>query len=719
MTEIVIQDTRFGPLRDEAHGSGGIGTFGVNGKFYTVPINIPFDANDDLLVVIINAGLKYVLAEDLICDCDDEESGPQLTFEPTSFSGPAANGTVIGAIGNPFVGATTYAAIGSAGVLNVTGSDVTRGPTASVDGVAYGIKIRATAADGQSEVAKTFSLTSIGSSTIPDPTNAFIWDDDFETDPDAWANLAYIIQMHRTGVIDLKGIIVCSAFNTAPPAVRACLDAYGLNSIPIGWTGRSGLANPDFSSTKMRDKFGKTAETGAASRYFSAAALYRQLLVDNYGIHIATGGFTKPLVELLNSTADGISSLNGADLIAARVPNVYIGLGMRPSGHQGTTSASWTGNIEENNTAFDRADAVTFCANFPGNIVFYAFPHADDFAATHLPVHVKNTNDTEIDPIRYGFVAAGTGVGTGTTGFSVGPLFDSNNERLVGDIVQAQVAIDHLLGTPTAHFTLSAVGAATVNSGNGFMSFALGGHGRHRYATLNDPTGMHTYWQGVLDALSSPSSVNLYKDSTNALNGNLVNGATKTDNAALAPDGTMTADRLSGAGFGGHEVAWLTAASHAYTHTFFIKKTTGRTRFPCYAAQFRQGDSTVISEAGCIINTNTGAVYAATGVAAPAFGSVNCTATVVDGSTANVGPNAGDYWFVKVRFTTPALTVLTSTYYSPSAGSTGTDATRDGSGATVTADLWGHQLEPVADYGGALLVTDGDCTWKIGPPTTT
>jgi hypothetical protein len=346
----------------------------------------------------------------------------------------------------------------------------------------------------------------IGSGTITN--RAFIWDDDFETDPDAWANFAYILQKHREGVIDLKGVIVCSKFDTSPPAVRAVLDKYALTGIPVGWKQRSGQSNPDFYNTKTRDKFGTPGETGAASKYKAAGLLYRELLVANPGVYIATGGFMDPLVDLMNSAADSISTMTGAQLIASAAPKLFVGLAMRPNGNQSSTTG-WTGGINENNEALSLAAAVSFTNSFPGNITFYSFPGLSDFPSLHLPNHVKNTNDMDVDPLRYAFVQGCISTGTGDFG-AVGPLGTTTNpattERIAGDIVQFQVAVDDLLGTPTANFRISSGGVLALNATTGVSAFTMGGHARHKYATLTTaPQTIHDYWQSEIDALVPPT----------------------------------------------------------------------------------------------------------------------------------------------------------------------------------------------------------------------
>jgi hypothetical protein len=539
----------------------------------------------------------------------------------------------------------------------------------------------------------------------------FILDDDFETDPDAWANLAYVIHQHWIGHIDLKGIIICSLFNTSPCAVRAALDAYGLGNVPVGWTPRTGKGNPDFYNAKTRDKFGIAGETGASPRFKAAASLYRELLVNNPGVHIVTGGFMNPLVELLYSKPDRYSKKNGVDLITACQPRLFVGLTTRPKGNQASTTG-WTGGASENNTALSLAAAVNFVDHFPGQIIFYSFPSLEEFGAIQLPIHVRTANDMEIDPIRYAFVLGGRSIATGDIG-PVGPLFDSHDDRYAGDIVQIQAALDVMLNDPTAHFQYSSGGVLSIDPSTGLSAFRLGGHARHRYITLvAPPTAMHQLWQSALDSLTPPTSVNMWRYS-DQLYGSMLDGATVAKNSATAPDGTPTADTLTASRYGGHAISFPAAANHAYTHSFFIKKTDGRTRFPCVSAQFLNG-STVLNECGAIINTNSGAGYAASHAPAPGFGSVPCTIHVADGSHAINGTHASEYWFVTETFTAPADCNMVTVYHGAGPGRSTADASRDGAAADVSQVYWGNQFEPSPSY-SAIRTTNGECSWTSRP----
>jgi hypothetical protein len=572
----------------------------------------------------------------------------------------------------------------------------------------YVVTVRATDTAGNTtDQTITLTVTNAADTT----SKALVLDDDFETDPDAWTNLGVAMRRHKTGDINLVGVIVCSRFDTSPCAVRAVLDAYGLTAVPVGWTPRTGSYNPDYFATSMRDKFGLAGETGSAARYTPAAALYRQILVAHPGVRIATGGFLKPLEELRLSAADGISPLTGSALIAASAPKLFVGVGRKPLGQYGNVNA-FSGGTQENNTGFDRANVSSFTDNFPGSISFYPFPEGSDFTNSHPLIHIKDTNDTEIDPLRYGYLRGITLVANNSSNQSVGPL-GTNGEREAGDLPIIQAAIDDILGTPTANVAFSATGVYDITPDTGTTSFTTGGHNRHRYFRLTTAKAtLETLWQGDLDALLPPTSVNYWKDST-AFGGSSDSGGVITNNNATAPDGTLTADTITGSGWGGGVRLFSSPASRSWTLAFAIKKTAGRTRFPAVGIQFRSG-ATVRSEAGAVINTNTGVGYAATGGVAPSYGSVACTVTVEEGATALPfgNSNRADYWVVKISFTVPSNATTFAVYLQSASGNNATSFTRDNLGGSTSQVYANYQLEPVSAFSG-WLPTDGDCTWQV------
>jgi hypothetical protein len=86
-------------------------------------------------------------------------TAPRLTADQNRF-GAAPAGSLVARLSNPFEGATSYAAIGTVPAqLALSGGRIVRGDTAPVEGNSYAIKVRATSADGQREVAETLRFT--------------------------------------------------------------------------------------------------------------------------------------------------------------------------------------------------------------------------------------------------------------------------------------------------------------------------------------------------------------------------------------------------------------------------------------------------------------------------------------------------------------------------------------------------------------------------------
>lgn len=125
----------------------------------------------------------------------------------------------------------------------------------------------------------------------------------------------------------------------------------------------------NFTPTGQRDYQAtmKTRVAGyidAARIYEDAVTVYRRVLSQATApIDILAVGFLNNLRELLLSTADGVSSLSGAQLVAQKCRRLWVMGGRYPSGTEN--------NFAVNATA--RTAAAYVCGNWPSEIYFCGF----------------------------------------------------------------------------------------------------------------------------------------------------------------------------------------------------------------------------------------------------------------------------------------------------------------------------------------------------------
>ncbi|KAI0162440.1 inosine/uridine-preferring nucleoside hydrolase [Pestalotiopsis sp. NC0098] len=124
----------------------------------------------------------------------------------------------------------------------------------------------------------------------------------------------------------------------------AILGYYGQN-VPIGirkpFTNVSYFDNFYYQAGEYASKIayhhsGGNLTWGNADDAWDAVSLYRKVLseADDNSVTIASIGFFENLSDLLNSTADEYSSLDGPDLITAKVSELVIMGGNYPSGYE-------------------------------------------------------------------------------------------------------------------------------------------------------------------------------------------------------------------------------------------------------------------------------------------------------------------------------------------------------------------------------------------------
>jgi hypothetical protein len=159
--------------------------------------------------------------------------------------------------------------------------------------------------------------------------------------------------------------------------------------------------------------------------------------------------------------------------------------------------------------------------------------------------------------------------------------------------------------------------------------------------------------------------------------------ATVTANTNVAPDGTTTADTVASNGVSGTpgftQVVTISSITD-YIARLYVLKTSGATRFPSSSLYFAGGGTA--REWGCVLNTNTGVAYPASGWA--------------DGAPTTTVTSVGDYWLLSMQQGSLTGNTTAQAFFSPGVNTTGNSGTR---GVTTTGSnvVWGADLRPAND----------------------
>lgn len=176
-----------------------------------------------------------------------------------------------------------------------------------------------------------------------------IWDADMSTDVDDAGALAVLHALADLGECDIIALMVSSINGATPLAMDAINHYYGRAGIPIGV--RPDIGGPfgggNYPAAVAEDFDHPTYEDPADCPL--AVTLYRQLLADadDASITIISTGYLTNLEALLASTADGISALSGADLVAQKVVEWVCMGGAYPSGSEFNFDSSGDDSAEQ------------------------------------------------------------------------------------------------------------------------------------------------------------------------------------------------------------------------------------------------------------------------------------------------------------------------------------------------------------------------------------
>ncbi len=280
-------------------------------------------------------------------------SNPKPTISSFTANPTAINSGSSSTLSWTVTGALTLSING--GVGSVTGtSSISVSPTATTT-----YTLTATNNGGTSTAQTTINVTpplTAGAVNV-------ILDDDLADDTDDVGDMALLWQLTKRKESNVLAIIISSTNPYSAPAAAAIATYYNHATTPIG--AYQGNTPNSYSSTfsyytqQVAAQFGNPSQT--RTNFPDSTTVYRQALAaaPNGSVYIVAGGFYEPLMALLKSPADSISSKTGSQLVAQKVAALIPAAGWFPS----------SGNPGTSNFAFDSAAASYVFANWPTAIV--------------------------------------------------------------------------------------------------------------------------------------------------------------------------------------------------------------------------------------------------------------------------------------------------------------------------------------------------------------
>lgn len=189
----------------------------------------------------------------------------------------------------------------------------------------------------------------------------FILGTDWWTDCDDAVAIRMLARYMHGGRIDLIGIAVNACMDYSIASIRGFMDKEGIGSIPLGID----LEATDFGGRPpYQEKYAlRHSLTYRNEDVEDALRLYRRLLADaDEPIEIIEIGYPQVLAALLESGADDLSPLSGAELVAKKVKKLWIMAG------------KWDADGERENNfcrnARSRIAAEKLCRLWPTDITF-------------------------------------------------------------------------------------------------------------------------------------------------------------------------------------------------------------------------------------------------------------------------------------------------------------------------------------------------------------
>jgi hypothetical protein len=161
--------------------------------------------------------------------------------------------------------------------------------------------------------------------TKPNVPAQLVFDDDGCSDADNIYALSMAIAADKLGYVNLVGVVDTVGDGVSEAMYRQMLNQAGLSQVPVSvpssFTLGGGLCNAADINTYDAETNAVTPQTTGA--YTQAAGMYRTILAANptTPVYIVLGGSFRGVSDLMQSSADAISSLTGAQLVAQNAAN--------------------------------------------------------------------------------------------------------------------------------------------------------------------------------------------------------------------------------------------------------------------------------------------------------------------------------------------------------------------------------------------------------------
>ena len=148
----------------------------------------------------------------------------------------------------------------------------------------------------------------------------YIFDTDAGSDCDDMMALAYLANMERRGVIDVKCVTYSHASKDGPAAIRAFFRNLSLPIPPVGQMTHGKVINDNYCKA-LADKFATEEDR---KETLDAVSVLRKALVESENAVICAVGPLTNISDLLLSEPDLISDLNGVELVKAKCSKVVM-----------------------------------------------------------------------------------------------------------------------------------------------------------------------------------------------------------------------------------------------------------------------------------------------------------------------------------------------------------------------------------------------------------
>lgn len=288
-----------------------------------------------------------------------------------------------------------------------------------------------------------------------------IIDTDNDSDCGDAAALGLLLQLEALGECRVIAVTVASENTKAAPCTRVMFNYAGRSAVPLGAlqdTGRITSSGSNYDSTVVTNLGVANSVSTAAVRtdYSSAVTVMRTALAALSGqkAKIIVIGTVTNVSDLLDSAADGISALNGVDLVTAKVSEFHVMGGAFP-----------TSDIDEHNITFDVTSANNFATKTPVPVYWQGY-HIGDTFNTAPPTY----GDPSRDPFWLAFTASSL-----TTAKS----YD-------------QMAVLAAVRPTAGYFTYTGPGDVTFSSGVGNTAWSSNAAGKHSYSSKAISDGAFT-----------------------------------------------------------------------------------------------------------------------------------------------------------------------------------------------------------------------------------